>query len=334
MPFRQQQIFSWNLNLLAKLIIATVNNRYDFLIAISGKTGVGKSTLVYNLFRRLQRCEDRPKGQYIFNPQRDILYSQRDVLDAMNKKWKGLIFCDEMIAVAFNRDFYLDDQKRIIKSINMNRDHCNVVAMAVPTFSTLDTQMKGRIKLRIDVIRRGLAVVQTPIKSIYARDIWDTQNNEKIEREWALKNTARPQYQRLTTFRGFLTFPDLSPKHREIYEQIKIDKRNQILREEEEKEKMKKGGFIGQKALAMQLADSLEKGNIKTRADFDKACLILGQKPTEMINSVRTYNRDRGVDIKFRDYLKKWSQGDDPDYQDEPKKKRRYETIDIPKILE
>ena len=39
MPFRQQQVYKWNLNLLARLIIATVNNKYDFNIAISGKRG-------------------------------------------------------------------------------------------------------------------------------------------------------------------------------------------------------------------------------------------------------------------------------------------------------
>jgi hypothetical protein len=89
--------------------------------------------------------------------------------------------------------------------------------------------------MRISVIRRGLAIVHTPVKSIYSKDIWDTAHNEKIEREWLKGNSSKPKYSRLTTFRGFLKFPDLTEKQRTLYEKLKFEKRNQLMVEDEEK---------------------------------------------------------------------------------------------------
>jgi len=86
--------------------------------------------------------------------------------------------------------------------------------------------------MRITVVRRGFAIIQTPNKSIYSRDIWDTRLNEKIESDWVTKNMAKPKYSRLTTFRGFLTFPKLSDKEEIRYQLVKDNERNLIIEEE------------------------------------------------------------------------------------------------------
>jgi hypothetical protein len=170
-------------------------------------------------------------NDYRFLPHRDLLYTRREVLIFLNK-WNSIGLCDEMINVTFNRDFYNEDQKDVIKMINMNRDHKNLIIACVPSFKTLDTQIKNLCKIRLTVVRRGLAIIQTPNRTIYVADKWDEATNEKIEREWIKKGKIHPQYSRLNTFRGVLKFPPLSEKDEIKYQAIKNEKRNIIAKEQ------------------------------------------------------------------------------------------------------
>jgi len=114
----------------------------------------------------------------------------------------------------------------------MNRDHENLFIGCVPQFQTLDNQIKNLCKIRFTVVRRGLAVIQTPNRTIYGKDKWDQATNEKIERAWLKKGIQNPQYSRLTTFRGIIKFPKLTEKQEEEYMRIKTEKRNIVAKEQ------------------------------------------------------------------------------------------------------
>jgi signal recognition particle GTPase len=196
--------------------------KYDCIIMIDGKRGVGKSTLGAKIAYRLG-----------FNPERDIVYSREDVIKAYAKKKNGVIFADEFINVGYNRDFWDSDQKTLIKLMNMYRDSKNVFIGCVPIFAQLDRHFQSLVKIRLTVIERGIAIVQGQLRSsIYTSDPWDIKNNIKIESSWSLKN-KNPQYQKLTTFRGFLYFEDLTQLQREEIEKIKQEKRNRLVQIDE-----------------------------------------------------------------------------------------------------
>ena len=134
--------------------------------------------------------------------------------------------------MAFNRDFYDEEQKDIIKMINMNRDHSNLFLACVPQFQNLDSQIKQLCKIRLTVVRRGVVIIQTPNRTIYVKDRWDTATNEKIEREWVAKGIKNPHYAKLTTFRGIMKFPKLREKSELRYQEVKDHKRNLVAKEE------------------------------------------------------------------------------------------------------
>lgn len=235
----------WSMDKFALMITSMLLNKFDCLIAIEGNRGLGKSTFAFHLlnkinsyFRKIYRETGDPqyKDWYKFNPlmqlkdpnkHRHVIYTQKDVINFYDK-WHVSAIADEMINVAFNRDFFGDDQKNLIKMINMNRDHGNLLIACVPQFQTLDNQFKNLCKIRITVARRGLAVIQTPNRTIYNKDRWDSANNEKIERDWLKKGSGLPQYARLNTFRGMIRFPPLSDKQQIIYDKIKGAERNVI----------------------------------------------------------------------------------------------------------
>lgn len=168
---------------------------------------------------------------YKFHWYNSFIYSKKDTKRFWHK-WKQTGIADEMINVTFNRDFYNTEQKDIIKMMNMNRDHCNFFIACVPQFQTIDSQIKNLCKIRITIVRRGKAIIQTPNQTVYIKDKWDQATNEKIEREWLKKGITKPHYTKLTTFRGVLQFPALRKLSEKKYQQTKDKKRNVIAEEE------------------------------------------------------------------------------------------------------
>ena len=97
---------------MCDVIEGWIGNKFDGIIFIEGKRGLGKSTLAYKIATRL-------KTPIAFSPKRDIVYSRDDTLKHLATKKGGVIFSDEMINVAYNRDFYNEEQKVLLKALNM-----------------------------------------------------------------------------------------------------------------------------------------------------------------------------------------------------------------------
>ena len=331
---KPRMIYRWNIAIICELIRRVLEQKFDCFIIIEGRRGLGKSTLAYVLCNRLlngREIAGRQRGEWAFKPNRDIIYSQNDFLKAINHKWKGIVFADEMVATAFNRDFFSESQKKIIKAINMNRDHQNLIIACIPQFAVLDNQIKNLCRIRITVLKRGFAIIHTPNKTIYTRDIWDSATNEKIERSWMAGNGAiRPKYSRLTTFRGVFKFPDLTPNQREIYEQIKVNKRNIILIEEEQKALDEKGSEEN-KNWIKELKQRLELGEFKTIQEFNSACIVANKKPSRIRTQINLMFSDENKPYRVSNLCSKSPKGADMNFDDADKK--NLFATDVPDIL-
>lgn len=279
---------------MVQMIVAILHNKFDCFIVIEGNRGLGKSTLAYWLAKKVRR-EMKKLGNrdYMFIPSRDLLYTQEEVIEFFHK-WNCTGIADEMINVTFNRDFYSEGQKNLIKMINMNRDHRNLFFACVPHFQNLDNQIKNLCKIRLTVVRRGIAVIQTPNRSIYAKDKWDTAVNEKIERDWMRR--GKPRYAKLTTFRGLMRFPALTEKQETIYQRVKDEKRNIIAKEKgigEEKE---------QKPPLEQIYDKLMAGEIRNTHVLDGMAFAMGLSPDSVRNRIRTLLRNNNKPTALKEY--------------------------------
>ena len=341
------KIIHWHFTDVVRMIVATLLNKYDCFMTIEGLVGVGKSTLAYQIawkvaceFRKLYKLdieaieyyyervgrklklteeefvdkimELKKNKAYIFNPRHSIIYTQ----DAMQKalaSWNCICIPDEMINITFNRDFYSEKQKDIIKLLNIMRDHCNLIVACVPQFQNLDTQIKNLCKLKITVKRRGTAIIHTPNSVIYCKDKWDSATNEKIEREWIMKKVQHPNYSKLTTFRGLLRFPQLSKKAEAKYQQIKNEKRSLILRDDMKVE------LTGEETPLNKFVKRLIEGGIRNGHTVDGYAEGMGITPDQLRSRTATELKKMGKASSLSYYF--WDKSKKSMHESDEKKK-------------
>ncbi len=281
----------WSIKDLAEVIKKRQENKFDACIVVSGARGNGKSTFLFKLLLRFKR----------FKPSRDQIYSRKKVMSLLENSKLGCIFDDEAIRTGYKRNFFEEDQKLLIQMLNMYRDNFNIYALAIPDFYSLDKDLRSLIKIHIHIIERGLGVVHVANEgSLYSDDCWDVKYNKKIEENWAKRKQKNPEYQpkynRLTTFRGYIKFNDLTPKQRKIYEENKVTKRKAVYDEEINKIE-DRGGFYD------RIIDRLQKKEITTKKVLQEICLangLLYSSVSDMLNRKLT---DKGIKETLSDFL-------------------------------
>jgi len=287
-------LLRWTIKDLCEVIEGCVNNKFDVIMFVEGNRGLGKSTFLYKVGLRLNT-----HGVVKFNPQQDITYSREDTIKRLASKTKEFIFADELINVAYNRDFYETDQKVLLKALNMYRDSCNVFGGAIPKFMDLDNQIRRLCKIRITIVRRGIAIVHTQLRGIYRDDPWDTRENMKMEMSKTMQGKATP-YAKLSTSRGLLYFTDLTEQQRSTYEGIKQDKRGQVYKEYTDTNPDPEAQFY----------DKLLNEIIKGRMDNDKmfsVCRMFNKKFETVKANLRRKLRDdpENKDKNLKELLQK-----------------------------
>lgn len=219
-----QKYIYWDVKDLVKISKERIANDFDCIIALTGDRGSGKSTIAYKSSLMLG-----------FNPNKDLIYSREELLEAL-RDYERVINADEIINAAYKREFYNVDQIELIKLLNMYRDHRHVLFLCIPNFWDLDRPLRDLVKIRIDIIRRGLGVVHQPLQLAYTNDPWDQKVNQVIERKWMQHGGQfKPKYWKLTTFAGFFKYGKLRPDQEVKYKRLKEEKRILLQRSKDEK---------------------------------------------------------------------------------------------------
>ena len=99
------QLLVWTLKDIKESIEIMTSEivKFDCIIFIEGNRGLGKSTLAYKILSGL-------KVNIKFKPKRDLVYSREDTIKHLATKKNGCILSDEMINVAYKRDFYESEE--------------------------------------------------------------------------------------------------------------------------------------------------------------------------------------------------------------------------------
>ncbi len=239
-----------------------------------------------------------------FNYEKNIIFKRDEVMTFLNKNKYSVMVADEMINVTYNRDFFSQEQKQLIKMLNMYRDNCNILVACVPNFYDLDKQFRQLCKLRIDIVRRGLGILHMPLQNQFTNDKWATDECAKIEKTFIDKRgDFKPNYHRFPTFKGFVHLEKLTPLQEKVYKELKERKRNSLYNDEDDRE-LKDIDSANKKLLYTKMAEAMIENPINQKQEFITIqASILGVGETTIRNNLNEVLKKRGY--RVTDFIKK-----------------------------
>lgn len=281
----------WTIKDIYKILTERQKNEFDGNMAVSGDRGNGKSTVINKLYYRFPH----------FNPWKHQVYNREDVIALLKYQKLGLCWDDEAINSGYKRDFQDKGQQELIKILTAYRDNYNIFASAIPNFFSLDKDLRDLYFIHLHVIERGIAVVHMPLQGrLYSQDRWDAKYNAKIELSWSQKMQKnpnfKPPYHKLTTFRGYLFFGDVTHKQKKLYLEVKRTKRNDSFLTDEEKNENRQIPFL-QKVYNILIQKKL------TREGIRQLCLLEGKKDSSINASLNRMLKDNGINKTVKDFL-------------------------------
>jgi hypothetical protein len=254
----------WSMEELSQHVTNTKKVDKDFIIITDGATGGGKSTWALKF---------AIKNDSKFDIEKDIIFSRDELIKKITESENGRTYvADEAINILFKRDFMTTKQKILLRLLDMCRDKNLCLIMCVPNFWAIDKHLlEGRVKLRVHIARTGMAFLWKPSTNPFAPDKWYRKYNEIVCSNWDYYMNAR----RTKGFLGYMKFGDLSSGHKDVYLQIKKEKKEAMAKSEEEEDKKKEGdktlGFkLGEFNMLSTLREQglLKQGAITTLANL------------------------------------------------------------------
>lgn len=230
---------------IARAIRNGLRDDYDFVVAITGREGIGKSTLMLILAILIDRT---------FNLKKQIsLLPTTGEIKRIFKSTKsyGAIAIDEAIKILHKQDWYNNLQKTIVQMYATERYQNKVTFLCIPRFTDLNENFRNhRVNCWIDVVDRGYAFVKIPIPVSYFADPWLMDENARkykglLKVKGTTKLTLRDMERiekRNPCYVDVISFPDLPLDLKEIYIMLKINARRleeEGLAEEVPKDKLR-----------------------------------------------------------------------------------------------
>ncbi len=272
----------WSVKNLMEVLQQRQGNEFDGNIAVSGDRGNGKSTLICKLLYRFKQ----------FRPWTHQVYSRDDVISLLQNQEYGICWDDEAINSGYKRNFQEKGQQELIKILTAYRDNYNIFTSAIPNFFSLDKDLRELYFVHLHIIERGVAVVHFPLQGrLYSLDRWDSRNNAKVEAKWTVKLQKDPNFKvphhKLSTFRGYLFFKDLTDKQKILYKEIKKEKRKRAFTNDKTLKELPFIEKVYNRLLTKQL----------TKEDLIAVCLTEGIKPSTVIHRLGRIFRDKGMKL-------------------------------------
>lgn len=198
---------------LTNLIKQSQKKELDATICLSGFPGEGKSTLALQIAKSYYNITTLKQFENLC--EKYLFYNRQNLRDAIIKATKKCLIADEAVNMLFRRDFMKGNQKDLLKLMDVCRDQNLLFIFNIPSFWALDGHtVQTRIRLWIYVEKQKYAHLFTPIRNMFARDVWFRDYNQKLFMKHK-KFTHSPNY--ITSIR----FYALSDAEYKIYKRIK-----------------------------------------------------------------------------------------------------------------
>jgi hypothetical protein len=214
---------------LSRAVKKGLRDDFDWVCAIVGTEGVGKSSLLIILGALIDMG-------FILERNLSLLPSTGEIQRKFKKLKKyGVLGLDEAIKALHKQDWYNDMQKALVHMYATERFQNKATLMAIPRFYDLNENFRNhRVNCRINVAERGRALVYIKVDVEYFRDPWFMDEMEKIYRrvlrkkkvtELTFEDKVQIEKRNNPSFLDDIEFPDLPEQVKEVYINAKVESR-------------------------------------------------------------------------------------------------------------
>lgn len=288
---------------MRNLFLDRIQIKKDNLVIVSGRRGVGKTTLAIKLAMgfsnqdKLQKdyADSGRDGKLVdydpFDMERDLVFTKKEMGDLVMNKKRGIILNDESIVGVSRRNSMTRDNKNYMRTITINRKNLNTIFLLLPSVEDIDVSILQYATMWLHVDSRGLAVLMLPSKqSVFGRAAWDIVAMKKMNDTLLAKNTTVKQtpYWIYPNFYGYVPFGPLTSGVEKKYLEIADRKKNlEVLREEAEKNKPKKNRIPDEKKEKLNgIAKKLISGEMASSEEFYSQCKDLEYSKIQLSRNV------------------------------------------------
>lgn len=204
------------------LIVDIQDSDRDAVIVVSGKTGIGKSVLMWLIMRALAE-----RRKFLFNPVRTLVYSREDFKEQLEQVPDGSgLAADEAVGIFYNRDYHDDEQIALLKDLDRMRDRHLVMLLLIPHSFHIDKHIRDararywiHIDMRYGQGKDGYAhcTILQPEENPFNPDPWNVNENKKLWRKGKIHLSIN--------YVGEMIFKDIPVEEYALYKKIKHLKR-------------------------------------------------------------------------------------------------------------
>ncbi len=284
------KIIHWTVRELADATKERILNHFDSNIAVTGLTGLGKSTFLWQFFHKFKDFKVADK----------LTYSRSETIELIRDHKLSYCWNDELFSSGNKRRFYDTEQIKLIGILTEYRSNYNIVGGAVPGFFTLDKELIKLFGIHINIISRGIGVIHLPREGrMFNDDIWDVKINKKLEEKWSEKRRKNPDfkipYHKYTTFAGYVYFKKLNDKSEKRYDELRSLKKGE--RDNPNKIKDKDQMTFYDKLILQLKLHKLDEESLFQLCEFE------GKSLSAVKNSLNLKLRDEKSTKRVKDYL-------------------------------
>jgi len=226
-----------NLKHLAIFIRKRLRKDWDLVICISGEEGCGKSTLGM-LLGAITDKRFNLMDNVAFLPDEKQIVKEYTKL----KKYQCYVI-DEAIRALYKMSFMTTMTQTLVRMWATERYQNKCTILILPRFKDLTENFRNhRVKLWVHVISRGVAVVYVRDDDPHTKDPWNFEFAYKYKLKVGKKqpiatlSLERRLFieSRMKNYLFDFTFPDLPDDFKKVYENLKIQSRSEMNKQEEE----------------------------------------------------------------------------------------------------
>lgn len=206
----------WSINKVCEYMSGVQKSQGDFILAVSGNAGIGKSTLVNQIVKRYTGLHFTKEFFERFN-----IYSRAELDKKLEELPKYSIFIlDESINMLFKREWQNREQIKVIQKFNTYRNKCFIVFLLIPRFTDIDSGVRNstRIKWWINCLSWGKAIIYQPDDNEFNFDPWNLKLNYKL----ILRKRRRED---VPNYMANLYWDEMDKNDFDTYELVKQEKR-------------------------------------------------------------------------------------------------------------